>query len=150
METVSAPRRVESSVLVLEELVDPSGMTWKPGDRAPLARRAVREAVRERPELFVMEFETAPVDLDLLASLDEQFEERYAEIKRHRDGAEERRQKALREEMRAQDTPQPELERRFKEQERESEERAKRRREAGEREQIEHEIELGLLQGYHF
>ncbi len=148
VEAVNAPRRVESSVLVLEELTDPSGMTWRPGDRAPLARRAVREAVRERPELFVMEYETVPVDLDLLAELDERFEAQFAEIKRHRDGAEERRQKALREEIEAQNTPQPELERRFREQEKEREERAKRRREAAEREQIEREVELGLM-GFH-
>ena len=52
--------------------------------------------------------------------------------------------------MKAQNTPQPELERRFREQEKEREERAKRRREAREREAIEHAIEYGLPQGFHY
>ncbi len=92
----TTPRRVETSLLVVEQFRDTAGTTWGPGDRVPLARRAVREAVMARPELFVIEHETLPVtqaDLDgWLAELDAGYKERYEQVKAHRDGAEQRRQ----------------------------------------------------------
>ncbi len=70
----AAPRQIETTLLVLEQFRDPSGTEWRPGDRAPLLRRAVRQAAFERPELFVMEYETAPLDLDWLRELDLRYE----------------------------------------------------------------------------
>ena len=146
-----APRRVEVSLLVLEEFRDPDGTEWRRGDRAPLARRAVREAVMARPELFGIEHETLPVtqaDLDgWLAELDAGYKERYEQAKARRDGAEKRRQQALRAELGEQERGQPELERRFKQQERELKERAKRARDEHERRQIENELEF--QSGFH-
>jgi hypothetical protein len=145
------PARIETSLLVLEQFRDSAGTTWQPGDRAPLASRAVREAATQNPAWFVAEFSTEPFDpsADWFRELDESHERRYAELKRHRDGAEERRQRALREELRAQDTAQPELERRFKKQEAERAERAEKAREERERQQIEHEIAFYGGLGFH-
>ena len=71
---VTQPRRVESSLLVLEQFRDADGTAWHKGNRVPRARRAVREAVMARPEQFVIEHETLPVtqaDLDgWLAEID--------------------------------------------------------------------------------
>jgi hypothetical protein len=140
------PRRVEASLLVVEDFVDSSGFEWRAGDRAPLARRGVREAAVESPHRFRLEFETLPFDpeADRFRAVIADYERRYQELKRRRDGAEERRQKALREEMKEQQRGQPELERRFKKQEREREEQAQRARERFERERIERELEFGL------
>ncbi len=142
----SAPRRVESSLLVVEHFKDAGGFEWKPGDRASLARRDVREAARNHPELFMVEYETAPLDpqAEWFLAVVETYEARYAEAKRLRDGAEERHRKELREELKQQEKSQPDLERRWTEQEREREERAEKTREAFERERIERELEVGL------
>ena len=147
---MTQPRRVETSLLALEQFRDTDGTEWRQGDRVPLARRAVREAVLARPELFVVEHETLPVtqaDLDgWLAELDAGYRERYEQVKAYRDGAEQRRQQALRAELEAQGRPdasQRDLEKRFNAQEKE---RAKRRERAGEereRRQIENEVQFG-------
>jgi hypothetical protein len=140
------PRRVEASLLVVEDFVDSSGFEWRTGDRAPLARRGVREAAVESPHRFRLEFEKLPFDpeADWFRAVIADYERRYQELKRRRDGAEERRQQALREEMKEQKRGQPELERRYRGQEKEQAERQKRLREAREREQIERELEFGL------
>jgi hypothetical protein len=79
----------------------------RPGTtRAP----SVRIAPRDRPELFVMEYETAPVDQAWLAELDSRYDAEYEEAKAARDTAKARREKALRDDLKAQDAPQPELE----------------------------------------
>src|SRR5262245_8570439 len=142
------PRLVESSLLVVEPFTDSRGDEWRPGDRAPLTRRSVRVAAKTNPERFRMEYETQPLDEGWLREVDEGYERRYAEAKRHHDGAEERRQKALREELKAQSKPQPELERRFKLQEAERKKREADAREELERRKIEHELEHGLS-GFH-
>ena len=140
------PERVESSLVVVEDFEDQNGYEWRVGDRASLARSAVRQAARERPGLFRVEHETLPFDPaeSWFEELDEAYEQRYAEIKRHRDGAEERRQKELRAELAEQKRGQPDLERRYREQEREREEQEQRQREAFERERIERELEVNL------
>ena len=99
------PARVESSLLVVEAFTDATGTEWQPGDRVPLARRAVREAALNNPARFVVEFGTESFDpsADWFQEIDARYEERYAELKQHRDGAEERRQQALRDELKTQD-----------------------------------------------
>jgi hypothetical protein len=147
----TAPRRVESSLLVIEQFKDPAGGEWKPGDRAPLARRAIREAVRARPELFMVEYETLPVteaDLDgWLAQVDTDYQQQYEQIKAVRDGAEQREQAALHAELEQQERGQPELERRFKKQEAERAKQEKALQEQRERRQIENQIEF--QSGFH-
>jgi hypothetical protein len=140
------PERVESSLLVCEDFKDATGFEWRPGDRAPLARRAVRRAAIERPQLFRVEWGTEPLNPaePWFEEVVQHYEARYAEAKRQRDEAEQRRQQAIREELKQQEKGQPELERRFKKQEREREERAQRAREAFERERIERELEHSL------
>jgi predicted RNase H-like nuclease (RuvC/YqgF family) len=140
------PRRVESSLLVVEDFKDANGYEWRVGDVAPLARSAVRQAARERPGRFRVEHETLPFDPDAewFRAIVKTHETRYAEAKRQRDEAEERRQKALREELKQQEKGQPDLERRYKQQEREREKQAQQAREAIEREQIERELEVNL------
>src|SRR5262245_60879983 len=144
------PRLVESSLLVVEPFTDSRGDEWRPGDRAPLTRRSVRIAAMTNPERFRMEFETQPVDMDWLREVDEGYERQYADYKRHRDGAEERRQKALREELKAQQSYRDpkDLERRYKLQEAERKKREADAREERERSKIEYEIEYGLS-GFH-
>ena len=143
------PRRVESTVLVLEQFNDRSGTEWRPGDRAPLHSRAVRQVAMERPELFVMEYETAPVDLDWLRELDLRYEAEYQEAKKLRDEREAGREKALRDEMKAQDAPQPELERRYERQEKERAEWEKKAREERERQKLEGELAFQRGSGFH-
>jgi hypothetical protein len=53
----------------------------------------------EHPTWFRMEFETAGLDLEWLASLEAGYEARYEEVKRAREGQEERRVRALRQEL---------------------------------------------------
>jgi hypothetical protein len=147
------PRRVESSLLVTEDFVDRDGFQWRAGDRASLARKAVREAARERRECFVIEFETLPFDPGdgWFKSIDAHYESAFAAIKRHRDGAEARRQAALRAELEEQNTPQPELEKRYRTQEKERSQRRERALANKERKEIEQELELaGLHSGFHF
>jgi hypothetical protein len=106
----------------------------------------------ERPEFFAMEYATEPLDLDWLASLDGDAEERYEAVKRLREGQEERRKRALREELEEQNRAQPDLERRFRQQENERKRREQEAREEREREALEREIELAgdLRSGFHF
>jgi hypothetical protein len=135
---------IESSLLVVADFRDSAGTAWRTGDRAPLACRAIREAARAHPDWFLVEFSTEPFDAqaDWFREVEDRFQAQYEEAKRYRDGAEERRQRALREELRTQDAAQPGPERRFKAQEKERAEREKRRREELERRQIESELEL--------
>jgi hypothetical protein len=140
------PARVETSLLVVEEFTDSSGHEWRSGDRASLARAAVRRAATERPERFMVEYSTEPLDpqAEWFQTIVATFEARYAERAKAREHEAESREKALRAELEAQDRSQPDLERRFREQERERKERAQRAREALEREKIERELEFQL------
>jgi hypothetical protein len=144
------PARIETSLLVVEEFTDSSGTEWRRGDRASLARAAVRRAATERPELFRVEYATEPFDpeAEWFLAIVEEAEARYAQAKHRREGEAESRATALREEMREQQRGQPDLERRFREQEAAKAERLKRARDEQERRQIEAELELGAL-GFH-
>lgn len=151
------PRRVENSLLVVEPFTDQAGSEWQPGDHAPLARHAVREAAEANPSWFRVEFETLEFDpaepwfRDIVAD----HEQRYAALRRERGTAKEREQAALRAELKAQEKGGPrDLERRYKRQEKEREERKKRAGEERERRQLENELELqgsGFIRsGFHY
>lgn len=142
----STPRRIETSLFVVEDFKDAHGHEWHAGDRASLTRAAVRRAAIERPQLFRVEWATEELDptAPWFQEITETHEARYAEAKRQRDGAEEQRQKALREELKQQEKGQPNLERRYREQEREREQRAQRAREAFEREKVERDLEAAI------
>jgi hypothetical protein len=142
----TSPRRVESSLLVVEDFTDANGYEWRIGDRASLAYSAVRRAATETPELFRVEWETAPLDpeAEWFQAIVETHEARYEERKAAHEAEAANREKALREELKQQGKGQPDLERRYREQEREREERAQRAREAFERERIERELEHTL------
>jgi hypothetical protein len=146
------PQRIEDTLLVVASFKDRNGTEYLPGDRLPIRHRWVRQLAAEQPELFVMEFATEPVDLDWLSRLGAMYEERYLAAKRARDGQEERRQRALRQEMEEQEAPQPELERGFKQQEKERKRREQEAREEREREALEREIELAgdLRSGFNY
>lgn len=147
-----APRRVESSLLVTVPFTDARGREYRPCDRVSLGSRSIRQEASAHPGHFVVEHETMPFDpaADWFRDIEEMHEQCYREAKAHRDSAEERREQALRDELADQERGQPELERRFEEQEREREERRKRAREQQEREQIENDLELSRLQtGFH-
>jgi hypothetical protein len=144
------PERVVSTLLVVEPFTDSAGSEWRPGDRAPLARAAVRRAATERPKLFRVEYATEELDPSeaWFVAIVEEAEARYAQAKRRREGEAENREKALREEMREQQRGQPDLERRYREQEAAKAERLKRARDEQERQAIERELEFGFL-GFH-
>jgi hypothetical protein len=149
----SAPRRIETSLLVVQGFKDANGFEYVEGDRAPVSSRSVRQAALANPELFVMEFETAPVDLELLRRLDAEHDADYERMKAAKGTAEARREQALRKELKEQQRGDPkDLERRYAKQEREREEHEKKIREAREREKLEAELEGGkaLLSGFHF
>jgi len=150
----SAPGRIETTLLVVEGFKDRGGVEYRPGDRALLRYRNVRLAAVERPELFVMEYETAPVDQDWLREVDARYEAEYQQAKRGREGAEARRQRALRDEFEAQgssSSSQKTLERRFERQEKERAEQKKAVQEERDRQRLEAELATGALRhGFHF
>jgi hypothetical protein len=154
MEKDMTPRRIESTLLVVEGFKDGSGFEYRSGDRAPLSRRSVRQAALANPELFVMEYETVPVDLPWLRDLDAERDAEFEQMKAARGTAEARREKALRKELEEQERGDPkDLVRRFERQEREREEHKKKLREARERQQLEAEFARDaapLISGFHF
>jgi hypothetical protein len=117
------------------------GTEYVAGDRVPVRHRAIRRIAAQSPQFFRMEFATADLDLEWLASLEVDAEGRYEAVKRRREGEKDRRERALRDELKSHDRRQPELERRFKEQEAERRRREKEVREEIERREIEREIE---------
>jgi hypothetical protein len=146
---MTEPRRIESSLLVIEDFKDSAGHEWRSGDRASLARAAVRRAATERPELFRVEYATEELnpEEDWFRAIVETAEARYEERKAAHEAEAETREKALRDEMKQQQRGQPDLERRYREQEAAKAERLKRARDEHERRRIEREIEFGL--GFH-
>jgi hypothetical protein len=150
----SAPQRIETTLLVVEPFKDRGGGEYRAGDRALLRHRNVRIAAQERPELFVMEYETAPVDQPWLRDLDGRYEAEYQQAKRGREEAEARRQRELCAELEAQSTTsssQKELERRFERQEKDRAEEKEAVQEERERQRLEAELAAGdLRHGFHF
>jgi hypothetical protein len=142
------PRQVESSLLVVEGFTDSSGTAWQAGDRAPLARRAIREAAAKNADLFRVEFETLPFDPEApwFQAIVTDYERRYQELKRRRDSEEAERQRELRAELEQQETEprsRRSLERRYRKQEQEREQREKQLRDERERRRLENELEFG-------
>lgn len=150
----AAPRRIETTLLVVQGFKDASGMEWRSGDRAPLHNREFRRLVRAHPEWFRMEHETAGVDLEWLDELDSRHEANYQAAKRVRDQEEARGKRALREELEAQGHPsssQKQLERRYEKQERERVEQEKAAREEVARQRLEATLAVAdMREGFHF
>jgi hypothetical protein len=144
------PERVEETLLVVAAFKDRNGTEYVPGDRVPIRHRNIRRLAAEQPELFVMEFATEPVDPEWLAELEVEYEEKYRVVKQARDGEKDRQQRALRDELKEQNRGEPELERRFKQQENERKRREQQARE--EREVLEREIEFSsdFRSGFNF
>jgi hypothetical protein len=90
-----------------------------------------------------MEFETAPLDLDWLRELEQQYEGEYKTELRRREQAKAAREQAFRDELKAQDEPQPGLERHYKRQEEEKKKRRKAAEEEAERQKIEQDLAVG-------
>jgi hypothetical protein len=86
-----------------------------------------------------MEYGTVPVDLYWLASVEAEQGAQYQTAKRNRDQQKDRREQALRAEPREQERGQPDLKRRFRQQEKDREEHNKQRREETERRKLEQE-----------
>jgi hypothetical protein len=145
------PELVIDTLLVVEPFRS-GEVDYRAGDRVPTRHRAIRRIAAAHPEWFRMEYATAELDLKWFASLEAGFEEKYQAAKRARDGQEERRERALRQEMKEQDAPQPELERRFKHQEEERKRHEQEAREEREREALESRIEFAgdLTSGFNF
>jgi hypothetical protein len=118
------------------------------GDRLPLRHRWVRRVVAEQPELFRMEFAPEPVDLEWVASIEDDAEERYRAVLAAREAEKARQERARRDELKAQDAPQPDLEGRFKKQEAERKKKEEQAREDVERERLEQRVEL--TGGFHY
>jgi hypothetical protein len=137
------PERIETTLLVVEEFKDASGMEWRAGDRAPLSRRAVRLAALERPELFAVEFGTEPVDVERIRELHDGYEAAFRQAKRAQDERQKQAQREELEDQKAADRDSAKLEGRYAKQERE---RAKREAEAREeRERVALEAGIGPL-----
>ena len=148
-----APRRVESSLLVVEGFTDQAGNEWRRGDRDPLARRAVREAAKAHPEWFVVEYETALLDpaAEWFVQVDAEYERRYQQAKAHHDGAEQRRKATLGAEYEEQEAGQPELEREYKQQEKRRREREEKAREEQVRRKLENDFAYADQRGgFHY
>jgi len=156
MVVMTSPRRIENSVLVVASFTDSTGTKWRTGDRAPMHSRAIRQAIRMRPNAFRMEYETSDVDLEWLDEVDALHEADYQGAKRRRDQEETRRAKALRDELEAQTHPssnQKQLEKRY-EQEKERAERETTARENLDRQKLENELtyaaSVSMRDGFHY
>jgi hypothetical protein len=144
------PQRIEDTLLVVAAFKD-RGTEYLPGDRVPLRHRRIRQLAAERPEWFRMEYGTEELDLEWLAGLEADFEQNYEAANRAREAEKARQERAVRDELKAQDAPQPELERRFKRQEQEDAERKRKAREERERDLLEKQVALTghLRDGFH-
>jgi hypothetical protein len=133
------PQLVTDTLLVVESFKS-NGVEYRAGDRVPTRHRAIRRIAAASPHLFAMEYGTEPLDLEWLASVEADAEGRYEAVKRLREAGKGQRERALREEMKEQDRGQPELERRFREQENERKRREQQVREEREREALESQV----------
>src|SRR5687768_1534552 len=111
------------------------GVEFFRGDRVPARHRSIRRIAAASPHLFAMEYAPEDLDLEWLASLEVEAEEKYRMVKQAHEAEKEKKKRALREELKAQDRPQPELERRFRKQQ-EEEKRKQQVREEREREEL--------------
>jgi len=139
---------ITETLLVITPFKD-RGTDYLAGDRVPIRHLRIRQIAREHPEFFRMEYASEDIDLEWLAGLEADYEERYRQVKRAREDEKDRRKRALRQELETQDVPQYELERRFKRQEAERKEREREIKEEREREAVERNIAL-TGGGFHF
>ena len=133
--------RIEDTLLVVAPF-ERGGVEYRAGDRVPVRHRAVRRIAAEHPEFFVMEYATEPLDLEWLAGLEADAEARYEAVRRLREAEKERSERAVRQELRDQEVGQPDLERRFKQQEKDRKRREEEVREEREREELEGQVPL--------
>jgi hypothetical protein len=133
------PEKITDTLLVVESF-EQNGVEYRAGDRVPTRHRAIRRIAAQRPELFVMEYETEPLDLHWLASIEAEAEGRYEAVLARREAEKAQAKRALREELKSQEQGQPELEKRFRKQEEEKKRREQEAREEREREELEREI----------
>jgi hypothetical protein len=135
------PQLVTDTLLVVESFKS-DGVEYVAGDRVPTRHRAIRRIAAASPHLFAMEYSTEPLDLEWLASIEAAAEGRYEAVKRLREVKKGQRERALRDELKEQERGQPELERRFREQENERKRREQQVREEREREALEEQVPL--------
>jgi hypothetical protein len=121
------------------------GVDYLRGDRVPVRHRAIRRIAAASPHFFAMEYAPEDLDLEWLAALEVEAEERYEAQKRLDEERKARQKRAIREELGAQDQPQPELEKRFRKQEEAEEKRKQQLREEREREAVEQQV--AILEG---
>jgi hypothetical protein len=138
---VKVPELITDTLLVIENFTH-DGVRYVAGDRVPTRHRAIRRIAASSPQFFAMEYSTEPLDLHWLASLEAEAEERYEAVKRLREAEKGQRERALRQELKDQERGQPELERRFKEQEKARKRREREAREERERDALEQQVPL--------
>jgi hypothetical protein len=145
------PEKIEETLLVVEGFKDRGTEYW-PGDRVPVRHRAIRRIAAQHPSWFAMEFAPEDLDLEWLAAIEVEAEEKYEAQKRLLEEQKARQKRALRHELKSQDLPQPELERRFKKQEAEDRKRKEKMREEREREAVEDQVAFtgNYRSGFHF
>jgi hypothetical protein len=148
------PELITETLLVTVPFKD-RGVDYVVGDRVPVRHRAIRRLAAQHPSWFAMEFAPEDLDLEWLADIEEEAEEKYKVQKRLGEEAKARQKRAIRHELDAQDQPRPgelDLERRFKKQEAEEKKRKEKMREEREREAVESQVTLtgNYLSGFHF
>jgi hypothetical protein len=142
-------QRNEKTLLVVEPFTD-DGFEYRAGDRAPLAFASIRRLALANPEMFMVEHVAEPLDVAWLRALDERHEAAYREARAREDAGKERAERALRDELKAQEERRddPKLLKRFEQQEREDSERRQAVRENRKRQQLERQAAL-LGGGFH-
>jgi hypothetical protein len=123
------------------------GVEYFRGDRVPVRHRAIRRLAAQHPGWFAMEYAPEDLDLQWLATIEVEAEERYKAQKRLIEEQKARQKRALRHELESQDQPQPELEKRFRKQVEAEEKRKEKMREERERETVENNVLLGERYG---
>jgi hypothetical protein len=135
------PELVTDTLLVIENFKH-DGVAFRAGDRVPTRHRVIRRIAALRPQFFAQEYASEPLDLDWLATLEAEAEERYEAVKRLKEAEKGQRERAVRDELKEQERGQPELERRFREQEKERKRREQQIRDEREREALESQVPL--------
>jgi hypothetical protein len=145
------PEKITDTLLVVETFKS-DGVEYLAGDCLPTRHRAIRRIAAASPHLFAMEYGTEPLDLEWLASIEAEAEERYEDAKRLREAEKGQRERALRDELKEQERGQPELEKRYRRQQDEQKKREQQVREEREREALEREIAFtsDLRSGFNF
>jgi len=145
------PELITETLLVTVPFKD-RGVEYFRGDRVPVRHRAIRRIAAQYPSWFAMEYAPEDLDLQWLAAIEEEAEEKYEAQKRLAEKQKARQKRALRHELESQGQPQqPDLERRFKKQEDEDRKRKEKVREEREREAVESNVIIGeRYSGFNF